>query len=102
MASVAWVSGTLHHDMLRHKTMQHSMLQQEARGLLTRLARVRPFALVESMLTAAAPLPRTQSAVDGYLLQGRKRLLEQVHEYLRWLESEEGQRASPEAAQRRF
>ena len=78
------------------------MLQQEARGLLTRLARVRPFALVEPMLTAAAPLPHTQSAVDGYLLQGRKRLLEQVQEYLRWLESEEGRRATPESAQRRF
>ena len=66
------------------------MLQQEARGLLTRLARVRPFVLVEPMLTAAAPLPHTQSAIDGYLIQGRKRLLNQVHEYLRWLESEEG------------
>ena len=82
--------------------LQHTMLQQEARGLLTRLARVRPFALVEPMLTAAAPLPHTQSAVDGYLLQGRKRLLEQVQEYLRWLESEEGRRATPESAQRRF
>ena len=79
-----------------------TMLQQEARGLLTRLARVRPFVLVEPMLTAAAPLPHTQSAIDGYLLQGRKRLLNQVHEYLRWLESEQGQAASPETAQRRF
>lgn len=78
------------------------MLQQEARGLLTRLVRVRPFVLVEPMLTAAAPLPRTQAAIDGYLLQGRKRLLDQVQEYLRWLESEAGQAASPEAAQRRF
>ena len=79
-----------------------TMLQQEARGLLTRLARVRPFVLVEPMLTAAAPLPHTQSAIDGYLIQGRKRLLNQVHEYLRWLESEQGQAASPETAQRRF
>jgi hypothetical protein len=79
-----------------------TMLQQEARGLLTRLARVRPFVLVEPMLTAAAPLPHTQSAIDGYLIQGRKRLLNQVHDYLRWLESEEGQAASPETAQRRF
>ena len=79
-----------------------TMLQQEARGLLTRLARVRPFVLVEPMLTAAAPLPHTQSAIDGYLIQGRQRLLNQVHEYLRWLESDEGRAASPETAQRRF
>jgi hypothetical protein len=79
-----------------------TMLQQEARGLLTRLGRVRPFVLVEPMLMAAAPLPHTQSAIDGYLLQGRKRLLHQVNEYLRWLESEAGKAATPEAAQRRF
>lgn len=79
-----------------------TVLAQEAEALITRLGKVRPFVLVEPTLTAAAPLPRTQSAIDGYLIRGRKQLLAQVQEFLRWLESVEGQAATPEQAQRRF
>jgi len=78
------------------------MLAQEARALITRLARVRPFALVEPMLMAAAPLPDAQTAIDTYLIRGRKTLLQQIESFLRWLDSVEGQAATPEAAQRRF
>jgi hypothetical protein len=39
------------------------MLEQEARALLTRLARVKPFALQESMLPAANLLPGSQLAI---------------------------------------
>ena len=79
-----------------------TMLAQEARGLITRLARVHPFALVEPMLMAAAPLPLAQSAIDGYLIRGRQQLLQQIREFLHWLESTEGQAATLEQAQRKF
>ena len=39
------------------RSFASEMLAQEARALITRLARVRPFALVEPMLMAALPLP---------------------------------------------
>jgi len=80
----------------------HTILAQEARGLITRLRRIRPFVLVEPMLTAAAPLPHTQSAIDGYLTRGRRELLELVQRYIHWIESKEGLAATPEEAQKRF
>lgn len=79
-----------------------TLLAQEARALITRLGRIRPFVLVEPMLTAAAPLPRTQSAIDGYLMVGRRKLLELVHVFLNWIQSEDGRNARPDDAQRRF
>jgi len=59
------------------------MLAQEARALLTRLARVKPFALHEPMLPAAAILPTAQTAIERYLAKGRRELRELVHAYLR-------------------
>jgi hypothetical protein len=79
-----------------------AVLAQEARALITRLGRVRPFAIVEPMLVAAAPLPRTQSAIDGYLMKGRRQLLHLVQRFLAWLESEAGRKAPPEELQKRF
>ena len=54
------------------------MLTQEARALLTRLGRVRPFALLEPMVPAAALLPTAQSAIEEYLVVGRRSLRRQV------------------------
>lgn len=79
-----------------------AVLAQEARALITRLGRVRPFVIVEPMLVAAAPLPHTQSAIDGYLMKGRRQLLHLVQRFLAWLESEAGRKASPEEMQKRF
>jgi hypothetical protein len=78
------------------------MLEQEARALLTRLERIRPFALHESMLPAAALLPTAQSAIERYLIRGRRELRRQVYEFLRWLRGPDGQQASPAQVQRRF
>ncbi|MBI2883602.1 MAG: hypothetical protein HYY11_06830 [Candidatus Methylomirabilis oxyfera] len=78
------------------------MQGQEARALLTRLARVKPFALHETMVPAAAPAPATQVAVEQCLARGRRVLHDQVHRYLRWLQGPEGRRASPAEMQRRF
>ena len=44
------------------------MLEQEARALLTRLDRVKPFALQETMLPAAALSPAAQTGIEQYLI----------------------------------
>jgi hypothetical protein len=77
------------------------LLEQEARSLLTRLQRVRPFALQETMLPAAAVAPQAQVAIERFLIGGRTRLRAQVHDFLRWLRGP-GRRASAEEVQRRF
>lgn len=78
------------------------MLEQEARGLLTRLERVRPFALQESMLPAANLLPISQVAIERFLSGGRRKLRTLVNEFIRWIRSPRGLQAAPEQAQRRF
>lgn len=83
------------------RSYAHWMLEQEARSLLTRLARVKPFVLSEPMLLAASLLPAAQIAIERLLAQGRHELRQRVQDFLGWL-SREGQSASPEEAQRRF
>jgi hypothetical protein len=78
------------------------MLEQEARALLARLARVKPFALQESMLPAAALLPESQTAIERFLGAGRKHLRALVEHFLHWLHSPESLEADAEEAQRRF
>jgi hypothetical protein len=79
----------------------HRMLDQEARALLTRLTRVKPFVMSEPMLLAASLLPATQIAIERFLANGRRELKERIQDFLGWLKGE-GQRASAEDAQRRF
>lgn len=79
----------------------HWMLDQEARALLARLARVKPFVLSEPMLSAASLLPAAQIAIERFLARGRRELKERVEDFLGWLKGE-GQRASAAEAQRRF
>lgn len=78
-----------------------AMLEQEALSLRTRLARVRPFVLIEPMVPAAALLPSAQSAIERYLVLGRRELHGMVAAFLAWL-----RQAAPNAtaaeAQRRF
>jgi hypothetical protein len=78
------------------------MLEQEARSLLTRLARVKPFALQESMLPAANLLPSSQIAIEDFLMRGRRHLRVLVRGFLEWLRSPEGQAAGAQEGQRRF
>lgn len=78
------------------------MLEQEARALLTRLGRIKPFALQESMLPAANLLPDSQLAIEKFLMEGRKHLRALVHQFLRWLHSPAGQSSDAEQAQRQF
>ncbi|MBY4949723.1 hypothetical protein K6V92_24250 [Cupriavidus respiraculi] len=78
------------------------MLAQEARGLLTRLERVKPFALDEAMVPAAGLTPAALLGVERYLFKGRRELRARMLAYLAWLHSPEGRRASPEQAQHRL
>ncbi len=78
------------------------MLEQEARALLTRLARIKPFALQETMLPAANLLPPAQAAIEAFLLAGRTHLRALIDTFLEWLRSPEGQRSGAEESQRRF
>jgi hypothetical protein len=79
-----------------------AMLMHETRSLMARLAMVKPFALQETMLPAAALLPMAQSAIDKYLVVGRRQLRRLLHQYLRWLEQPASEAATPAEAQRRF
>ncbi|MFU2486295.1 hypothetical protein [Thauera sp. WH-1] len=78
------------------------MLGQEARALLTRVARVKPFALVEPMVPAAALLPAAQAAIERQLVQGRHQLRRSIRAFLAWLAGPEAGRTTIEQAQRRF
>ncbi len=77
-------------------------LEQEARALLSRLSRLRSFALQETMVPAASISVEAQAAIERHLSRGRHALKGQVQRYLAWLDSAEGRASSPADAQRRF
>jgi hypothetical protein len=78
------------------------MLEQEARALLTRLGRVKPFALQEPMLPAANLLPDAEIAIERYLTAGRRHLHGLVDGFLKQLRSPGSVWDSAESAQRAF
>lgn len=78
------------------------LVEQEARALLTRLQRLKPFALQMTMVPAAALSPAAQTAIERHLSAAHKRLQVMVQELLRWLRSPAGQAATPVEVQRRF
>ena len=59
------------------------MLEREARAMLARLDRVKPFAVQETMLPAAALSPAAQVGIERYLISGRRRLRRQLLGYIR-------------------
>src|SRR6516165_3335682 len=79
----------------------HWMLDQDARALLARLARVKPFVLSEPMVLAASLLPAAQIAIERFLAKGRHGLKERIQGYLSWLHGD-GKQAPPDEIQRRF
>jgi hypothetical protein len=78
------------------------LIAQETRALLTRLARVKPFVLHETMVPAAAASLQAQVAIERYLLYGRRELRRLAMNFLNWLHGPQGQNASPERQQRGF
>lgn len=87
---------------MANATLTTRILEQEARALRTRLARVKPFALLEPMLPAAAIPPAAQVSIERYLSNGRRELRGRINRFVSWLGTPEGQQATPEEAQRRF
>ena len=78
------------------------MLANEARALLARLARVKPFSLTETMVPAAAISARALTAIERYLADGRRELRARVNAYLRWLATPQAGQSSPAMLQRGF
>jgi hypothetical protein len=79
-----------------------SLLEQEAQALLSRLDKVKPFALHETMVPAAALPPGLLGAIDRYLINDRRKLHRLALRYLAWLRGPAGQNAAIEAAHQRF
>lgn len=77
-------------------------LEQEALALLTRLNRVRPLALQETMVSAAALPPGALTALDQHLVAGQRGLRARIVAYLAWLRGPVGRRAAPTESQRRL
>lgn len=78
------------------------LLEQEVRALLTRLDRVKPFVLHETMVPAAAPSLAAQVAIERFLADGRQQMRQMVAEYLGWLQQPAARGAPVSEAQRRF
>jgi len=70
--------------------------------MLTRLARVEPFALHETMVPAAAVSIAAQAAIERYLADGRRELRSRIGEYLAWLGGPEAAIATAAHAHRRL
>jgi len=79
-----------------------TLLANEARALLTRVERVKPFALQMTMVAAATISPAAQTAIERHLAEARRKLRQSVQRFLRWLQSAEAHRAPPSELQRRF
>jgi hypothetical protein len=77
-------------------------LEQEARALLTRLDRVKPFALLTPSVPAAAVSVPAQSAIESYLAKGRRELRGRIERFLDWLQRSESRGLSPAELQRHF
>ncbi len=77
-------------------------LHQETRALLTRLDRVKPLRLQETMVPAASLMPSAEEAIERFLAGGQRKLRRQIRSYLKWLETPEGRMSDPKAAQQRF
>src|SRR5262245_27359772 len=78
------------------------MLEQEARALLSRLGRLRSFALQETMVPAASLSVEAQSAIERFLVRGRRVLDRQIRGFLSWIRGSAARAVTPAEAHRRF
>jgi hypothetical protein len=78
------------------------LLAQEARALLTRLGRLKPFSLQMPMVLAATVPPAAQAAVEGHMIRTRRRLRSMVLDYIRRLHGPGRRPMRPDVAQRSF
>jgi len=77
-------------------------VEHEARALLTRAARIKPFALTETTVVAASFSMRAQAAIEKLLAHGRHELRRRVTEFIEWLHSPAGVAASAPEIHHRF
>lgn len=77
------------------------LLEEEARALMTRLDRIKPFALLEPMVPAASLYPNAQSAIEQAMVEGRRELRRLIRGFLAWLGRSKSV-ATAEQAQRRL
>lgn len=77
------------------------MLAEEARALMTRLDRIKPFALLEPMVPAAGLFPNAQSAIERTMIEGRRELRRLIGSFLAWLARSKPS-TTAEQAQRRL
>jgi hypothetical protein len=70
--------------------------------MLTRLARVKPFALIMPSVPAAAVSVAAQSAIESYLAEGRRELRGRLAQFLQWIRGPQGATASAADLQRKF
>lgn len=84
------------------RALHHAFFAQEARALRTRLARVRPLSLNETMVPAAALPSPTLAALDDHLARGRRDLAQRVDAFLAWLDTAQGLAAAPGEVQARL
>ncbi len=77
------------------------LLEQEARSLAARLARLRPFAVLTPMVPAATVSPAAQTAIENHLIAGRRKLRSKIADFLRWLRGP-GRNMPPAGAQQRM
>jgi len=80
----------------------YKILEQEAFALYSRLQRVKPFSITETMVPAASVSVLAQRRVDSYLGKGRLRLKQLITDYILWLRKSYQQDTSISVAQRRF
>jgi hypothetical protein len=78
-----------------------ALLADEARALLTRLDRVKPFAVDTPMVDAAGVSLAARYAIDVALSPARRELRERVLAFVRWVTESDGT-VSPADAQARF
>ncbi len=78
------------------------ILRHEALSLLSRLERIKPFSLTETMVPAAAVSPSALDAIERHLSKGRITMRGLIRAYIEWLRSPEGLKASPSDAHRRL
>lgn len=87
---------------MRREPFETWLLGQETRALLTRLDRLKPLVLQETMVPAAGISRAALLAIESFLVVGQGKLRAQIREYLDWLDGDLGRRATSEEAQHRF
>src|SRR5579862_9001449 len=78
------------------------ILETEARSLLTRLDRLKPFSLITPTVAAAAVSPQAQSAMEFHMEKGRQKLRQMVQHFLHWLRGPGSDATSLDQAQQRL